>query len=46
MPVPDSLVMGVLSNKEGIKSLEVQEENIQDFREAKEVLLKSKLDNL
>ncbi len=46
MPVPDSLVMGVLSHKEGLKSLEVQEENVQDFREAKEVLLKSKLDNL
>lgn len=46
-PVPDSIVMNLLTSKDGVKALEVNEEdNIQDFREAKEVLLKSKLDNL
>lgn len=46
MPVPDSLLLNVMSSKEGIKTIEAEEENIEDFREAKEVLLKSKLDNL
>lgn len=46
-PVPDSLLVNVLSSKEAIKTVEAEEEeNIDDFREAKEVILKSKLDNL
>lgn len=39
--------MNLLTSKEGIKTIPAEEEeNIKDFREAKEVLLKSKLDNL
>lgn len=39
--------MNLLTSKEAIKTVEMEDgENIQDFHEAKEVLLKSKLDNL
>lgn len=38
--------MNILTSKEGAKTIEEGDENLQDFREAKEVLLKSKLDNL
>ena len=38
--------MNLLVSKETIKTVDVNEENIQDFHEAKEVLLISKLDNL
>lgn len=39
--------MNILTSKDGAKTIEEgDDENLQDFREAKEVLLKSKLDNL
>jgi hypothetical protein len=39
--------MNILTSKEGVKTVEEgDDDNLQDFREAKEVLLKSKLDNL
>jgi hypothetical protein len=34
-PVPDSLIVNVLSGKEGMKAIDPDDDNVENFREAK-----------